>query len=103
MVKNDNNNDRDRRAPFPRRAVGATPGSGQALLISAKPESRVQHAASHSRIERIFDAFFSTTTNALGMGLAICRSIVEAHGGAQSASAGVPHGAVFQVVLPGSR
>jgi len=104
MVKNDNNNNGDRRAPFPRRAVGAMPGSGQALLISAKPDSRVQQrAASDSTIERIFDAFFSTTTNAMGMGLAICGAIVETHGGTLSASAGVPHGAVLQVVLPGSR
>jgi len=52
-------------------------------------------------LNRIFDAFFSTKTNGMGMGLAICRSIVEAHGGRLSVSAGVPHGSVFHIVLPG--
>jgi len=52
-------------------------------------------------VERIFDAFFSTKSNGMGMGLAICRSIVEAHGGNLSVSPGVPHGSVFHIVLPG--
>jgi PAS domain S-box-containing protein len=51
--------------------------------------------------ERIFDAFFTTKSNGMGMGLAICRSIVEAHGGKLSMSPGVPHGSVFHIVLPG--
>src|SRR5215469_10045930 len=49
--------------------------------------------------ERIFDAFFTTKNK--GMGLAICRSIVEAHGGTLSVSPGVPYGSVFHIVLPG--
>ena len=52
-------------------------------------------------MDRIFDAFFSTKRDGMGMGLAICRSIVEAHGGNLSVSAGVPHGSVFHIVLPG--
>jgi PAS domain S-box-containing protein len=52
-------------------------------------------------IDRIFDAFFTTKTNGMGMGLAICRSIVEAHGGNLLVSQGVPHGSVFHIVLPG--
>jgi PAS domain S-box-containing protein len=52
-------------------------------------------------IERIFDTFFTTKANGMGMGLAICRSIVEAHGGNLSVSPGVPHGSVFHIVLPG--
>jgi C4-dicarboxylate-specific signal transduction histidine kinase len=50
--------------------------------------------------DRIFDAFFTTKSHGMGIGLAICRSIIEAHGGRISASPGNPHGAVFQVVLP---
>jgi PAS domain S-box-containing protein len=49
---------------------------------------------------RIYDAFFTTKPNGMGMGLAICRSIVEAHGGRLWASAGAPHGSIFHVVLP---
>jgi signal transduction histidine kinase len=52
-------------------------------------------------MDRIFETFFTTKSNGMGMGLAICRSIVEAHGGNLSVSPGVPHGSVFHIVLPG--
>lgn len=52
--------------------------------------------------ERIFDAFYTTKPNGMGMGLAICRSIIEAHGGTLSVSAGVPYGSVFRFNLPGT-
>jgi C4-dicarboxylate-specific signal transduction histidine kinase len=51
-------------------------------------------------IDRIFDAFFTTKANGLGIGLSICRAIIEAHGGKLSAAAAEPHGAIFQIVLP---
>ncbi len=54
-------------------------------------------------IDRIFDTFFTTKSHGMGMGLAICRSIIEAHGGKLSASPGHPHGAAFQIVLPVGR
>jgi PAS domain S-box-containing protein len=50
--------------------------------------------------ERMFDAFFTTKPNGIGLGLSICRSIVEAHGGRLSASPVHPYGSVFQVMLP---
>jgi signal transduction histidine kinase len=51
-------------------------------------------------MDRMFDAFFTTKANGMGMGLSICRSIIKAHGGRLWASAGVPHGSIFHVVLP---
>jgi signal transduction histidine kinase len=54
-------------------------------------------------IDRIFEAFFTTKLNGMGMGLSICRSIVEDHGGRLLASRGRLHGSVFQVSLPPCR
>ena len=51
-------------------------------------------------VERVFTAFYTTKPEGMGMGLAICRSMVEAHGGRMWASANEPRGAVFQFTLP---
>jgi signal transduction histidine kinase len=50
--------------------------------------------------ERIFEAFYTTKASGLGMGLSICRSIVEAHGGRLWATSNEPRGSVFRMMLP---
>ena len=52
-------------------------------------------------LERVFEAFYTTKSKGMGMGLSICRSIIEAHGGRLWAEANEPRGAVFQFTVPG--
>jgi signal transduction histidine kinase len=51
-------------------------------------------------VDRLFDPFHTTKPGGMGMGLSICRSIIEAHGGRVWATTNVPQGAVLQFTLP---
>ena len=72
-------------------------GGGALLAVEdSGPGVEPEHA------KRIFEAFFTTKAEGMGMGLSICRSIVESHGGRITVTRGVPRGTVVQVTLPGS-
>jgi PAS domain S-box-containing protein len=53
-----------------------------------------------TQLERVFQAFYTTKSSGVGMGLSICRSIIDAHGGRLWAEANEPRGAAFQFTLP---
>ena len=56
-----------------------------------------------ANLERVFDAFYTTKTDGLGIGLSVSRTIVETHGGKLWATTAVPQGAIFQFTLPAAQ
>src|SRR6202022_1060436 len=69
---------------------------GQALISVADCGVGI----SAENVDRLFNPFFTTKSGGMGIGLSICRSIMEAHGGRLWATANLPHGATFQFTLP---
>jgi PAS domain S-box-containing protein len=89
-------------------AMGSVEGAPRDLLISTE-----QHRAGvlvavrdsgpgidPAHFERVFEAFYTTKSRGVGMGLSICRSIIDAHGGRLWAEANEPRGTIFQFTLP---
>ena len=74
--------------------------------VSAEPQGvRVAvrdtgHGLRPESLSRLFEPFYTTKPDGMGMGLSICRSIIEAHGGRLWASACEPRGALFQFTIP---
>src|SRR5580704_6470173 len=56
-----------------------------------------------THLERVFEAFYTTKSRGVGMGLSICRSIIDAHGGRLWAEANEPRGTIFQFTLPAAQ
>jgi len=71
--------------------------SSKAVLIAVRDSGMGMDPAS---CDKLFEAFYTTKADGIGMGLSISRSIIEAHGGRLWATANKPHGAAFQFSLP---
>jgi C4-dicarboxylate-specific signal transduction histidine kinase len=78
-------------------STGKLEGDAGGVLVAVRDAGPGLDPAS---LERLFEAFYTTKPAGLGMGLSICRSIIEAHGGRLWAEANEPQGAVFQFTLP---
>jgi len=86
------------------------PGARELLISTKQSETNGVVAAVRDsgpgidpeNLERVFEAFYTTKSSGLGIGLSICRSIIETHGGRLWADANEPRGAVFQFTLPGA-
>jgi signal transduction histidine kinase len=76
------------------RSQGEGPGGVLVTVEDSGP------GISPESIDRLFEAFFTTKPSGMGMGLSICRSIINAHGGRLWVSPGSPRGTVFQFTVP---
>jgi len=87
---------------------GPNEGPRELLISAEKAEPDGVHVAvrdsgpglAPATLDRLFEAFYTSKPNGLGLGLSICRSIIEAHGGRLWATANAPRGAVFQFTAP---
>jgi signal transduction histidine kinase len=77
--------------------ISTAPAESGGVLVVLRDTGPGFAPATH---ERLFEAFYTTKTTGLGMGLSICRSIIEAHGGRLWAEPNEPRGTVFQFVTP---
>jgi len=84
-------------AETPRALLISTAQAEHGILVAMRDSGPGLDPAS---LEHLFNAFYTTKSGGMGMGLAICRSIIEAHDGQLYACANEPRGAVFQFTLP---
>jgi len=89
-------------------AMGSVEAGARELLISTEQDNTGVLVAVRdsgpgidaTHLERVFEAFYTTKSSGVGMGLSICRAIIDAHGGRLWAEPNEPRGAVFQFTLP---
>ena len=71
-------------------------GNGH-ILVAVRDSGR---GIESNDLRRIFDSFFTTKSEGMGMGLSICRSVLVAHGGTIQVEPVLPSGVSFQILLP---
>src|SRR6185312_8645145 len=89
-------------------AMGSSETGPRELMISTEQDHRGVLVAVRdsgpgidpSHVDRVFDAFYTTKSSGTGMGLSICRSIIDAHGGRLWVEVNEPRGTLFQFTLP---
>jgi signal transduction histidine kinase len=78
-------------------AMGSIQKEPRKLTISSNQTGSGIHP---EHVERVFEAFYTTKSSGVGMGLSICRSIIDAHGGRLWAETNEPRGALLRFILP---
>jgi signal transduction histidine kinase len=78
-------------------AIGSAPGGADTVTVEVRDSGP---GIDPGHVDRLFEAFYTTKEEGIGMGLSISRSIIEAHGGQLSVTPNVPHGAIFRFSLP---
>jgi C4-dicarboxylate-specific signal transduction histidine kinase len=89
-------------------AMGSVEAAPRELLISTRQDHTGVLVAVHDsgpgidaeNLKRVFNSFYTTKPSGTGMGLSICRSIIDAHGGRLWAETNEPRGVIFQFTLP---
>jgi PAS domain S-box-containing protein len=92
-------------------AMGSSETGRRELLITTEQDHAAVLVAvrdsgpglDRSHFDRVFDAFYTTKSSGTGMGLSICRSIIDVHGGRLWAEANEPRGATFKFTLPAAQ
>jgi PAS domain S-box-containing protein len=80
-------------------SINTEPNRTDGVLVSVRDSGP---GIDPDHLDRIFEAFYTTKSSGTGMGLSICRSIIDAHGGRLWADVNEPRGAVFRFTLPGA-
>jgi signal transduction histidine kinase len=78
-------------------SISTTQGQRSEILVAVQDSGP---GLAPERLERVFEPFYTTKSTGVGMGLSICRSIINAHGGRLWAEANRPRGAIFQFTVP---
>jgi PAS domain S-box-containing protein len=79
--------------------ISTEPSRTEGILVAVRDSGP---GINSEHLDQIFKPFYTTKTSGLGMGLSICRSIIDAHGGRLWAEANRPRGAILQFTLPAS-